>query len=676
MDNTSGSSLLRYQQGWRALNRLLHTDRSFSGHERNCAFLNMGSGEFASVSAVTGLDYSDDSRAVATCDWDFDGQLDLWFTARTAPRLRFVHNQQSTGNHFLSVRLRGNGTTTNRDAIGARVELHFVDDWVPPIIKTRHAGGGFLSQSSGWMHFGLGSQSSVDRLVVHWPGGEKEAFDEIDTDSFSILEQGTGKAIKWDPPDSRRPLLATSEELPSTSEVARVILPYRLPLPRMVVDLRDKTLPGDTQTDGTLEIVSPTIINVWSSSCPNCLAELSSWARQPDEFAQLGLNVIAVNADIETDGSAQEVMDKIQFPFAWGVANPTTIRSLDLFQRAMLDRWRPMPVPCSFLVDGQGRVVAVYKGPTDIAQLKTDVELIHASPERIRAASTPFPGRWISAVPLADPLRVSSQMVDHAQVREAIAYIERYIGMPATQVNPVRLADVHYVLAILLESQQQKDRAIVELRSGRRHNPNDFRIRSALGRLLGEVGQADQASVELAAAIELNPGATDVRKSLAIALIQSGQVSVAADHLKKVLVAKPGDALAHFHLANCQRIMKDWDSAVSGYGAALKANPNMLLAANNLAFIRAAHPQSRLRDGKEAIALAERICKQTKFRHPSFLDTLAIAYAENGQFEKAIKTATRAIELLQDQPDSESEIEPILARLELFKNDQAFREAW
>ncbi len=638
----------------------------------------MGSGDFASVSAVTGLDYADDGRAVAACDWDFDGQLDLWFTARTAPRLRFVRNQYTTGNHFVSVRLRGNGTTTNRDAVGARLDLYLTADKSQRLIKTLHAGDGFLSQSSGWVHFGLGTQTAVDRIVVHWPGGENEAFRGIDADSFYILEQDTGKARTWDPPRSREPLLAAAEPLPPTSDAARVILPYRLQLPRMIADLRGNVPAtgdtGDAHAGGTLQIDGPTLINVWSSSCPNCVAELSDWAQRYEEFAQLGLNVVALNADNEGGESAREVMDRIEFPFTWGVADPVTVRNLDLFQRAMLDRWQPMPVPCSFLVDGDGRVIAIYKGPAEVKQIRSDLSLLDASPQQIRDASTPFPGHWISAVPLADPLRVSTQMVDHALVSEAIAYLRQSVKAPPSDAHPERLADVHFVLAVLLESQQQKNEAIGVLRKGRRFNPTDFRIRSTLGRLLGEVGQADQASVELAAAVRLNPEAADVRMSLAIALIQNKQIAAAADHLREVIAQRPADALAHFHLANCQRMMNNWDAAVSNYQAALKTNPDMLLAANNLAFIRAAHPQSQFRDGKEAVALAERICRQTKFRHPSFLDTLAIAYAEDGQFEKAIKAAQRAIELLQRQPDREDEIKPIRARLELFQNNQVFRE--
>ena len=43
------------------------------------------------------------ARAVAAADWDFDGDLDLWLTARTAPRLRFMQNRQSGTNRFVAV---------------------------------------------------------------------------------------------------------------------------------------------------------------------------------------------------------------------------------------------------------------------------------------------------------------------------------------------------------------------------------------------------------------------------------------------------------------------------------------------------------------------------------------------------------------------------------------------
>ena len=172
-----------YVERAQLLNQMLQEGRSGSGHERNCCFFNFGlhgprtdsTPQFANISAVSGLDFLDDGRAMVPVDWDHDGDLDLWTSNRNAPRLRFMQNQVSQrgtsgrARHFLAVKLQGNGTTTNRDGIGARVEVVLngstiensevtdnEEDSQPsthnfqPLMKTLHAGEGFLSQGSKW----------------------------------------------------------------------------------------------------------------------------------------------------------------------------------------------------------------------------------------------------------------------------------------------------------------------------------------------------------------------------------------------------------------------------------------------------------------------------------------------------------------------------------------------
>ena len=144
---------------------MIFQGRSFSGRERNCCFLNTlanpaARGRFANISATSGLDFADDGRAVAVVDWDHDGDLDLWISNRNAPRLRLLRNDAQSGNHFLAVRLVGNGETTSRDAIGARLELT-LDGADTRLIKTLRAGEGFLAQSSKWIHFGLGKSGGA-----------------------------------------------------------------------------------------------------------------------------------------------------------------------------------------------------------------------------------------------------------------------------------------------------------------------------------------------------------------------------------------------------------------------------------------------------------------------------------------------------------------------------------
>ena len=71
----------------------------------------------------------------------------------------------------------------------------------------------------------------------------------------------------------------------------------------------------------------------------------------------------------------------------------------------------------------------------------------------------------------------------------------------------------------------------------------------------------------------------------------------------------------------------------------------MVEALNNLAWLLAAHPSDALRNGAEAVRLAERACELSEHREPVMLGTLAAAYAEAGRFGDAVKTAEKARDL-------------------------------
>jgi Flp pilus assembly protein TadD len=85
--------------------------------------------------------------------------------------------------------------------------------------------------------------------------------------------------------------------------------------------------------------------------------------------------------------------------------------------------------------------------------------------------------------------------------------------------------------------------------------------------------------------------------------------------------------------------------AVAQYREALRLNPNLAGALNNLAWVLAASPGDELRNGAEAVRLAERACELTHYGEPLFIATLAAAYAESGRFPEAVTTAERAEQL-------------------------------
>ena len=84
-----------YLRNFRDLNDQVSRGKSFSGYERNALFFNRKGKGFAEVGGILGVDFDDDARAVATVDWDRDGDLDLWVANRTAPQVRLLRNNQS-----------------------------------------------------------------------------------------------------------------------------------------------------------------------------------------------------------------------------------------------------------------------------------------------------------------------------------------------------------------------------------------------------------------------------------------------------------------------------------------------------------------------------------------------------------------------------------------------------
>ena len=190
-----GSPYLRHLD---ELNGLIDRGGSLSGNERNCVFLNLGpkpnKKRFATASTVTGLDQADDTRCYGLTDWDHDGDVDLWAMNRTGPRVRVMLNQQSTLNHFLSLKLVGR--TCNTDAIGARVEVVGNATESMPMTKSLRAGEGFLSQSTKWLHFGLGRSDAIHAVTVHWPGGVPERFEGLAVDHQYELVQGAGVPLR------------------------------------------------------------------------------------------------------------------------------------------------------------------------------------------------------------------------------------------------------------------------------------------------------------------------------------------------------------------------------------------------------------------------------------------------------------------------------------------------
>lgn len=124
-------------------------------------------------------------RAAAYADIDLDGDLDVLLTQVNGPPL-LVRNDQATGHRWLRVKLIGNGTTTNRDAIGARVELTANGITQRRMVMPTRS---YLSQVELPLTFGLGHAERIDSLRIVWPDGSTQDMDVQAVDQTIIVQQ-------------------------------------------------------------------------------------------------------------------------------------------------------------------------------------------------------------------------------------------------------------------------------------------------------------------------------------------------------------------------------------------------------------------------------------------------------------------------------------------------------
>ncbi len=384
---------------------LVRNGHSWSGSERNRFFLNDTRGGFLEASRLGGFDFPDDGRGLAVVDWDHDGDLDLWFRNRTAPRLRFMQNRtvSARGAPSKSVAIRLEGTHCNRDGIGAVVEIQ-TGGTTARLVRSVRAGDLFLSQSGKWLHFGLAGAGAITQAIVQWPHGAKETFSGLAVEGRYLLKEGAGKAVVWQGKTAREKSAldaARPAEMPVPRDdgTARIIFPARIPMPALT--FRDPAArESSVRPDGR-----PRLLLLWSSECPHCRRQLRDIAGAAQSIRAAGLDLLALSTD-ELMGPADaashvyNLIDRLQFPFPWGLIDGPSAARLHQFQAALFDRTPADTVPLAILLDENGSAVSLRRGPFPIAQILQEWLVIQrADDKQLYHLAPPLAGTWFTNPP-------------------------------------------------------------------------------------------------------------------------------------------------------------------------------------------------------------------------------------------------------------------------------------
>jgi enediyne biosynthesis protein E4 len=155
-------------------------------------FLNNGKGSFRDVAAEVGesFDQPKVGRGLAYADFDRDGDLDLLLTTNNGPAYLY-RNDQLSGNR--SIRFRLVGTKSNRDAIGATVRVYAGDLTQWRMVK---GGSSYLSQSELPVTFGMEKRDRIDHVVIDWPSGRTEEYNNLNTGRTYNCTEGKGMVAR------------------------------------------------------------------------------------------------------------------------------------------------------------------------------------------------------------------------------------------------------------------------------------------------------------------------------------------------------------------------------------------------------------------------------------------------------------------------------------------------
>jgi tetratricopeptide (TPR) repeat protein len=197
------------------------------------------------------------------------------------------------------------------------------------------------------------------------------------------------------------------------------------------------------------------------------------------------------------------------------------------------------------------------------------------------------------------------------------------------------------VLGSVLLRQSRWSEAALVLADAVRLEPTSAEANRNLGVALIRQGRGADALTWFSEAVRLQPD-SEMRFNLGLALLDQHQPARAAEQFAECLRLNPNETSSHYRLAAALSQQHDVKGAIFHYHEALRLTPEFPDALNELARLLACAPEDALRDGAEAVKLAEKACALTNNQQANVLTTLAAAYAEAGRFQDAIVAAQKA----------------------------------
>jgi tetratricopeptide (TPR) repeat protein/peroxiredoxin len=620
---------LAYERGWNAINELVRSDNTWHGYARNVMFINNHDGSFTQASGAVAMDFLEDSRSFALADIDHDGRLEVILKNRNAPQVRILHNAMNDIGQSISFRLRGH--KSNRDAIGTAITLE-----AGGIRQTKYlqAGSGFLAQHSKELFFGLGKQEGSVRATVRWPSGRTQAFENLPAGHRIEIEEGSSsfapRPFSAAPAHERGAAAAAAESLPLQAETW-LIEPLKAPefsLPDL-----GGTLHGLASLRG-----GPVLLTFWATAAPVSLEQVKLLEQHASSLAQRRLRTLAINVD---DASAAQAARSLAAPqrFSFPVlfAPEETAGIYNIIYRHLFDRRRDLPLPVSFLVDGDGMIVKVYQGLASPDRISADVTSVPTTTQARMSKALPFPGLLVQDSFQRNDFTYGVAMYQHGYLDQAAESFKQVIAAKPDN------ADAYYNLGTLMLRRNDFDQARQYLEQTLKLHPEYPEAWNNLGMMAAQQGRPDEAIRNFQQSLALRPNYATALLNLGNVYRRQKSFDKAQECLTRALALQPDDPEVSYSLGMLYAQQNQMQPASEYLQRAIDLRPDYAEARNNLGivFVRQQDYSKAEEQFKSSIRAAPNFDQ-------SYLN-LARLYAMRGDKEKAREVLQ---ELLRVQPDN------------------------
>ena len=287
-----------------------------------------------------------------------------------------------------------------------------------------------------------------------------------------------------------------------------------------------------------------------------------------------------------SDSDGRDILTRAKYRGEYGNATPALVDTLQHLQNTIYDHHRPLPVPTTILIDGQGNLRGFYKGSVSTTKLCEDVDKLASNVEQL-----PLEGTWIAKQGTHNVNLLTEELFRDGYQVEATAFVER------------------------LSSQR--------FRSGQ------LKARLFLAKVQSKNEQAESVR-QLIAVLKLDPNNATAHEQMGLLLARAGRPKEAMHHFEQAVAHSPTPAArTFFNYAKSLRTANSLDNATKNLDLAIKADPSFAPAYEQRGLIQASQSKFKqaAQDFAQAIDLEPKVVRHRV--------NAAMALARLQQFEAA-----------------------------------------